>query len=174
MMRWPLLALGGAALIGLAACDSRDYEAEITELESQLQDAETRLQESLAANEDLNAQMAELEGGQVSETVQTELNEAYSTAQQTYERLGALEREPGADPQLIEEAVVVLREDIQAMMDSLQSAGQELGVQLEQGAGGTGQGAGGGAGQAGQAAGQGAGQAGGAEQTGEEPQQQNQ
>lgn len=141
MKRWPLLALGGAALIGVAACDSRDYEAEIATLETELQDAETRLQEAMASNEELNAQLAELEGAgaEVPEEVQGQLSDAWTTAQRTYDRLGQIQEEPNVDPTRMREAVLVLRTDLQQMMTNLQSAGEDLGVELEQGAGQAGQ-----------------------------------
>ena len=76
-MRTPLLAGAAALLLGLAACDSRDYEAEIAELNSQLEQAQSELQQAMSENEELSGQIAELEAGagQVSEVAQTEMNE---------------------------------------------------------------------------------------------------
>lgn len=136
MRRKPLLALGAGALLVLAACDSRDYEAEIADLETQLQEAEGQLQQAMSENETLSGQMTEMEagGGEVSEGAAQAIGEIQMMAQRTYDRLGALEREPDAPADQMEEAIAALREDVQGILDSVQTAGQELGVELEQAA----------------------------------------
>lgn len=171
MRRKPLLALGAGALLILAACDSRDYEAEIADLETQLQEAEVQLQQAMSENETLSGQMTEMEatGGEVSEGAAQAIGEIQMIAQRTYDRLGALEREPGAPADQMEQAIAALREDVQGILDSVQTAGEELGVELEQAATEGGEAAGGAAQDAGEAvegAAEEAGQA--AEEAGEE------
>lgn len=174
MRRTSLFVLGTAAALALSACDSRDYEAELADLQTQLQDAQTELQQAQTENEELSGQITSLEGnqGQVPDTVQTELSEVRVAAQRTYDRLGALEREPDAPADRMSEALAVLRADIEEIVQSIEAAGQELGVEFEQAASEAGQAVEEGAGQAGEAA-EGAAQEGeGAEETGEEMQPQ--
>jgi hypothetical protein len=138
------ILLPGALALSLVACDSRDYEAEMTEMEAQLGQSNTALEEMRQANETLQAELEDLrtqaEGatagaGNLSEeaveTVRSELESALATATQTVDRLAALERDPDAPAETRTEAVSVLREDVQGIADSVQTAASELGLELQ-------------------------------------------
>lgn len=138
--------LPGALALSLVACDSRDYEAEMGEMETQLGESNTALEEMRQANETLQAEMEELrtqaEGGaagagnlgeDAAETVRSELERALQTASQTVDRLAALERDPDAPAETRSEAVGVLREDVQGIVESVQTAAAELGLELQAG-----------------------------------------
>ncbi len=116
------LALG----LGLAACDSRDYEAELAELQSQLGEATSELETLRGENESLSGEMAELRtqaeeaaaaagnlGEEVAERVRGELESAFGKAAQTADRLAALGRDPEAPAEARTEAVGVLRNEVQ-------------------------------------------------------------
>ena len=136
--------LPGVLALSLVACDSRDYEAEIAGLETQLGESNTALEEMRQANQTLETEMEELRaqteeatagaaalGEEAVETVRTQLESALQTATQTVDRLAALEREPDAPAETRTEAVGVLREDVQGIVDSVQAAATELGLDLQ-------------------------------------------
>jgi len=136
--------LPGVLALSLVACDSRDYEAEIGELETQLGESNTALEEMRQANQTLETEMEQLRtqageatagagalGEEAVETVRTQLESALQTAAQTADRLAALEREPDAEPTALAAAVGVLREDVQGIADSVQTAAAELGLELQ-------------------------------------------
>ena len=138
------ILLPGALALSLVACDSRDYEAEMGELETQLGESSTALEEMRQANETLQAELEDLRnqageatggaanlGEEASETVRAELENALATATQTVDRLAALERDPDAPAETRTEAVGVLREDVQGIVDSVQTAAAELGLELQ-------------------------------------------
>lgn len=138
------ILLPGALALSLVACDSRDYEAEMAEMETQLGQSNTALEEMRQANETLQAELEDLRtqseeatagaanlGEEASETVRAELENALATATQTVDRLAALERDPDAPAETRTEAVGVLREDVQGIVDSVQTAAAELGLELQ-------------------------------------------
>ena len=138
--------LPGALALSLVACDSRDYEAEIAELETQLGDSTATLETMQGENETLRTELEELRaqaegataaagdmGGEASETVRAELESALQKASQTVDRLAALERDPEAPAEARTEAVGVLRSEVQEIVDSVQTAAAELGLELQAG-----------------------------------------
>ena len=143
----PFAVIVPAALaLSLAACDSRDYEAEIAELQTQLGDASTSVETMQAENETLRTELEELRaqaeeatagagsmGEEVAETVRSELESALEKASQTVDRLAALERDPEAPAETRTEAVGVLRSEVQEIVDSVQTAAAELGLELQAG-----------------------------------------
>jgi Skp family chaperone for outer membrane proteins len=122
-MRMHLAAatLAAASLLAVAACDSRDYEAEIATLEGENEQMQTELEELRAQAE---AQPAMEEGA--IENAQSELNKALQTAAQTFERAGSPEQ--GASAEQGSEAV---RADMQMIVQSVQTAAEGLGLELE-------------------------------------------
>ena len=135
-----------ALSLGLAACDSRDYEAELAELQGQLGDATSELETLRGENETMSTEMAELrtqaEGAAVAagslgeeavEAVRGQLETALEKASQTVDRLAALERDPDAPAETRTEAVSVLRTEVQDIVDSVQAAATELGLELQAG-----------------------------------------
>jgi uncharacterized protein (DUF3084 family) len=145
-IRPSIVALPLALGLGLAACDSRDYEAEIADLQSQLGEATTELETLRGENESLSTEMEELRtqaeeaaaaagnlGEEAAATVRAELESALNTAAQTADRLAALEREPEAPAETRVEAVGMLRNDVQGIVDSVQAAAAELGLELQGG-----------------------------------------
>jgi signal transduction histidine kinase len=143
----PLLVLLPVALsLGLVACDSRDYEAESVDLQTQLGDANGQLETLRTENQGLSDEMAELRtqaeqaataagnlGEEAAETIRTQLGSALDKASQTVDRLAALEREPDAPAEARTEAVSTLRSDVQEIVDSVQAAASELGLELQTG-----------------------------------------
>jgi chromosome segregation ATPase len=136
------LALG----LGLAACDSRDYEAELAELQNQLNDATGELEGLRGENQSLSGEMAELRSqaeetaaaaGQLSEEVagkvRGELESVLEKASQTVDRLAALERDPDAPADTRTEAVAILRNEVQQIVNSVQTAAADLGLDLQPG-----------------------------------------
>lgn len=134
----PLLAL--PLVLGVAACDdgSGDYEDQIAELQEQLQAAENQASEAMTENEDLNQQISSL-GDQIEnvqafsedalEEVQASLSDATSSARTAIERLdlvgeGGLEQ---ASPELSAD----LREDLDQLVQRLQTVASDLGLELE-------------------------------------------
>lgn len=114
--------IAGASLLALAACDSRDYEAEIATLQSDLESAQSENEQLQTQLEELQAQAEAqpgLEEGAV-ENVQTQLNNVVQTAAQTFERASG----GNADPE-------ALRADMQLIVQSTQAAAEGLGVELE-------------------------------------------
>jgi chromosome segregation ATPase len=140
-----IIALPVAMALGLAACDSRDYEAELAELQTQLGDATSELETVRSENETLTTEMEELRtqaeaapaGGGLDEeaaaAVRTELESALETASQTAERLAALERDPEAPAAARTAAVGVLRNDVETIASSVRAAADELGLELQAG-----------------------------------------
>jgi chromosome segregation ATPase len=138
------LALPLALSLGLVACDSRDYEAEITDLQTQLEQAQTELEAQRTENQTLTGEMEELrvqseqapetataEGGEVPEEVRAQLATAMEKASLTAERLAALERDPDAPAEARTEAVAVLRTDVEDIVVAIESAASELGMEIE-------------------------------------------
>jgi hypothetical protein len=141
-----IIALPVAMALGLAACDSRDYEAELADLQTQLGDATSELETVRSENETLTTEMEELRtqaeqaapaGGALDEeaaaAVRAELESALETASQTAERLAALERDPDAPAAARTEAVGVLRNDVETIVVSVRAAAEELGLELQAG-----------------------------------------
>jgi multidrug resistance efflux pump len=146
-MRQLTLVLPVALAFGLVACDSRDYEAEITGLQGQLEEAQAELEAQRAENQTLTGEMEELHaqagqaagaaggaGGAVSDEVRAQLETAMAKATQTAGRLAALEREPDAPAETRTEAVGLLRTDVQQIAAAVDAAASELGIDLEQAA----------------------------------------
>jgi chromosome segregation ATPase len=126
--------LAAASLIAVAACDSRDYEAEIATLEGDLQSARSENDQMQTQLDELRAQAeaqpeAMPEGGR--ENVETELNNVVQTAATTFERMGSMTEEPDAPAEQRTEALGVLREDMQKIVQSAQAAAENLGIELE-------------------------------------------
>src|ERR671918_1232591 len=120
--------LAAVSLLGMAACDSRDYEAEIASLQSDLESARSENEQMQTELDELRtqaeAQPAMPEGAL--ENVQTQLNAVVQTAAQTFERAGSTEQGASA-----EEGTEAVRADMQTIVQSVQAAAQDLGVELE-------------------------------------------
>jgi chromosome segregation ATPase len=126
--------LAAASLIAIAACDSRDYEAEIATLEGDLQSARSENEQIQTQLDELRAEAeaqpeAMPEGGL--ENVRTELNNVVQTAATTFEQMGSMTEEPDAPTEQRTEALGVLREDMQKIVQSAQAAAENLGIELE-------------------------------------------
>jgi chromosome segregation ATPase len=123
-MRKHLAAMiAAASLLAVAACDNRDYEAELATLESDLEGARSENEQLQTELDELRAQaeaQPALEEGAV-ENVKTQLNNVVQTAAQTFERVGST-GDPNAE---------ALRADMQLIVQSAQSAAEDLGLQLE-------------------------------------------
>jgi hypothetical protein len=65
------------------------------------------------------------------ENVQTALNDAVQTTAATFERMGSMTEEPDAPAEQRTEALGVLREDLQKIMQSVQAAATDLGIELD-------------------------------------------
>ena len=119
--------IAAASVLALAACDSRDYEAELATLETDLQSARSENEQMQTELDELRTQAgaepAMAEGAL--ENVQTQLNTVVQTAAQTFERAGSTEQ--GASPEDSE----AMRADMQLIVQSAQAAAQDLGVELE-------------------------------------------
>jgi chromosome segregation ATPase len=123
-------SLAAASLIAIAACDSRDYEAEIATLESDLQSARSENEQMQTQLDELRAQAeAQPEGGM--ENVKTELNNVVQTAATTFKEIGSMSEEPDAPAEQRTEALGALREDVQKIVQSTQAAAEDLGIELE-------------------------------------------
>jgi multidrug resistance efflux pump len=141
-MRPLTLMLPVALAFGLVACDSRDYEGEITGLQGQLEEAQAELETQRAENQTLTGEVEELRaqagptaaGGEVSDQVRAQLETAMEKATQTAERLAALERDPDAPAETRSEAVGLLRTDVQEIAAAVDAAATELGIELQQAA----------------------------------------
>jgi len=141
-MRHLTLVLPVALAFGLVACDSRDYEAEITGLQGQLEEAQAELETQRAENQTMAGEMEELRmqaeqpaaGGEVSDQVRAQLETAMEKATQTAERLAALERDPDAPAETRTEAVGVLRTEVEEIVAAVDAAANELGIELQQAA----------------------------------------
>jgi chromosome segregation ATPase len=123
-------SLAAASLLAIAACDSRDYEAEIATLESDLQTSRSESEQLQTELDGLRAQAEALPEGAL-ETVQTELNNVVQTAATTFDRMGEMTEEPDAPAEQRTEALTVLRQDLQTIVQSVQVAAQDLGLELE-------------------------------------------
>lgn len=93
--------------LGLAACDSRDYEAEVATLSEELSATEAELESAVSENEQLQAELEELRA-QADEAAADE--EAGEQAEQA-----AAEGDGGTDP-AVDEAI---RGELQAMTEKL-------------------------------------------------------
>ena len=123
-------SLAAASLIAIAACDSRDYEAEIATLESDLESARSENEQMQTQLDELRAQTeAQPEGGM--ENVKSELNNVVQTAATTFKEIGSMSEEPDAPAEQRTEALGALREDMQKIVQSTQAAAEDLGVELE-------------------------------------------
>jgi predicted nucleic acid-binding Zn-ribbon protein len=127
-------ALALTSLLAIAACDSRDNAAELAALQAEAQDArgeaeqlQTQLDELRAEAEAQPEAMAE---GTL-ENVQTALNDVAQTTAATFERIGSMTEEPDASAEQRTEALGVLREDLQKIMQSVQAAATDLGIELD-------------------------------------------
>ena len=125
--------LAAASLLAVAACDSRDYEAEIAALEGDLQNARSE-------NEQMQTQLSELQAQAEAEpampegaldNVQAQLNSVMQTAATTFERAGSISEEPDAPAEQRTEALSGVREDMQKIVQSVQAAAGDLGIELE-------------------------------------------
>jgi chromosome segregation ATPase len=130
--------LAAASLMAIAACDSRDYEAEIATLESDLQSARSENEQMQTQLDELRAQAeaqpeaqagAMPEGGM--ENVKTELNNVVQTAATTFKEIGSMTEEPDAPAEQRTEALGGLREGMQKIVQSTQAAAENLGIELE-------------------------------------------
>ena len=139
-------SLAAASLIAIAACDSRDYEAEIATLESDLESARSENEQMQTQLDELRAQaeaqpeaqagaQAGAQGGAMPEggmeNVKTELNNVVQTAATTFKEIGSMSEEPDAPAEQRTEALGALREDMQKIVQSTQAAAEDLGVELE-------------------------------------------
>lgn len=129
-IRVPAMALAAASLIAVAGCDSRDYEAELATLQTDLESAQSENEQMQTELEELRAQSGTMPEGGL-ETATTELNTAVQTAATTFERMGSMTEEPDAPAEQRTEALGVLREDMQKIVQSVQAAAQGLGIELE-------------------------------------------
>jgi hypothetical protein len=123
-------ALAIAPLLAIASCDSRDYEAEIAALETDVQSARGEADQMRTEIEELRAQPEALPEGAI-ENVQAELNNIMQTASATFAQMGTMTQEPDAAPDQRAEALGVLREDMQKIVQSVQAAATDLGIELE-------------------------------------------
>lgn len=127
-IRVAVASLAAASLLAIAACDSRDYEGEIAALEGDLQTAQTE-------NQQLQTELDGLRGQALPEgtldDVQTELNNVVQTAATTFERMGEMTDESNAPAEQRTEAVSTMREDMQTIVQSVQAAATDLGIELE-------------------------------------------
>jgi chromosome segregation ATPase len=121
------------SLLAVAACDSRDYEAEIATLEGDLQSARSENEQMQTELEELRTQ-AEAQPAmpeEARENVQTQLNNALQAAAGTFERVGAVSEEPDAPAEQRNETLGVVRADLQVIVQSVQAAASDLGIELE-------------------------------------------
>jgi chromosome segregation ATPase len=125
------IALG----LGVAACDSRDYEAEISALQSDLESARGELETAQGENEQLRTQVEELQtqaeqpggaGEQAGGAIEGDLNRIVENANAALTSLTELEaRAPDAD-------ISGLRENVNQIMEAAQATAEQAGVQLEE------------------------------------------
>jgi hypothetical protein len=120
--------------LGLAACDSRDYEAEIATLQTDLESARADLEEAQSQNEQLTTQMEELQAQAEQpgtgdpaalEPVQSEFNTIVEKASVSLANLTELEAQPDAPAELGD-----LKQNLQDIMQSVQTAASGLGLEL--------------------------------------------
>lgn len=125
------IALG----LGVAACDSRDYEAEISALQSDLESARSELETAQGENEQLKTQVEELQaqaepaggaGEQAGGAIEGDLNRIVENASAALTSLTELETQaPDAD-------VSGLRENLNQIMEAAQATAEQAGVQLQE------------------------------------------
>jgi molecular chaperone GrpE (heat shock protein) len=116
------VATMATSLLLVAACDNRDYEAEIATLQNDLETTRSENEQMQTELEELRAQaeaQPAMEEGAI-ENVQTQLNNVVQTAAQTFERASGGDTDPQA-----------LRADMQLIVQSTQAAAEGLGVELE-------------------------------------------
>lgn len=130
--------LATASLIAIAACDSRDYEAEIATLQSDLQSARSENEQMQTQLDELRTQaeaQPETQAGAMPEgeleNVQTELNNVVQTAAATFEQMGSMTEASDVPAEQHTEALGVLRQDMQKIVQSVQAAADQLGIELE-------------------------------------------
>jgi hypothetical protein len=125
--------------LGLAACDSRDYEAEIATLQGDLESARAELEEAQGQNEQLTTQMEELQAQAEQagtgdpaalEPVQSEFNAIIEKASTSLANVTELEAQPDAPAELGD-----LRQNMQDIMQSVQTVAGELGLEVAPAAG---------------------------------------
>lgn len=124
-------SLAAASLLAISACDSRDYEAEIATLESDLQSARSESEQMQAELDGLRAQAEQGLPEEALQNVQTELNNVVQTAATTFEQMGAMSSEPDAPADQRNEALGALRSDMQTIVQSVQAAAEDLGLEIE-------------------------------------------
>lgn len=129
-IRLPAMAFAAASLIAVAACDSRDYEAEIATLQGDLESAQSENEQMQTELEELRTQAEAMPEGGL-ENVQKELNNVVQTAATTFERMGSMTEEPNAPAEQRTEALGMLREDMQKIVQSAQTAAKDLKLELE-------------------------------------------
>jgi multidrug resistance efflux pump len=123
--------LAAASLLAISACDSRDYEAEIAALQSDLQRAKSENEQMQTELDGLRTQAEQSLPDGALENVQTELNKVVQTAATTFEQMGAMTSEPDAPAERSTEALGGLRGDMQTIVQSVQAAAEDLGLELE-------------------------------------------
>ena len=125
--------------LGLAACDDRDYEGEIATLQGDLDSARAELDEAQSQNQQLTTQMEELQtqaeqagtGDPAAlEPVRTEFNAIIEKASASLANLTELEAQPDAPAELGD-----LRQNMQDIMQSVQTVAGGLGLEVAPAAG---------------------------------------
>jgi hypothetical protein len=120
--------------LGLAACDDRDYEGEIATLQGDLDTARAELEEAQSQSEQLTTQMEELRAQAEQpgtgdpaalEPVRTEFNAIIEKASVSLANLTQLEAQPDAPAEVGD-----LRQNMQDIMQSVQTVAGELGLEL--------------------------------------------
>jgi chromosome segregation ATPase len=147
-MRQLTLVLPVALAFGLVACDSRDYEGEISELQGQLDEAQAELEAQRAENQTLTGEVEELRtqaeqpadtaaatGGEANDAVRAQLETARERASQTAERLAAIEAEPDAPAADRTAAIAILRTGAEEIVVAIDAAADQLGIELQRAAG---------------------------------------
>jgi multidrug resistance efflux pump len=125
--------IAATSLLFVAACDSRDYEAEIATLETDLQGARSENEQMRTELDELRAQ-SEAQPGMAEgglEDVQSQLNNVMQTAAGTFERMASMTQQPDASPEQRTEALDLVRADMQVIVQSVRAAADNLGVELE-------------------------------------------
>lgn len=135
------LSLPLVGLLALAACDSRDYEAEMGELQTQLDQARSELEAARAENQTLSGEMEEMQtqmgeateaagaaGGEALGEIEAQLNTVAQSASRSLEQLDQLAE---SGEQNVADAASGIREDLQAIVQSVHAAATSLGVQVE-------------------------------------------
>lgn len=143
----PALILGFTSALALAACDSRDYEAEMGDLQTQLDQARSELEAARAENETMTGEMelmrtetAEAGGeaggaGAAPEQVGPQLVAVLETAADGLEQLDQIEQQAG---DAAGDAVAEVRTSFLDIISSVQATAEELGIELQEAAAGAG------------------------------------